>query len=291
MSVYCLRTFFGWLPDKHYLKIMFYLKIKKRLNLKAPVTFNEKLQWLKLYNRDPHFTAMVDKAEAKNIAKKLIGESYIIPTLGIWDNFDEIDFDKLPEKFVLKTTHGGGGSGVLICKDKSSFDKKAGKKKFEKAMRRDIYKRYREWPYKNIRRRILAEEFLETEDGHTLNDYKFYCFNGEPKFMLVTSGRFEGKTCYDYFDMDFNPLPFSQGGSKSGLEFKKPKTFDQMVELAKKLSQNLPHVRIDLYEHKNKVYFGEFTLFDSSGLKRFDPEEWDRIIGEWITLPEKKILD
>lgn len=262
--------------------------MKKRLHLKNPVTFNEKLQWLKLYNRKPEYTAMVDKAGAKEVASRIIGESHIIPTLGIWDNFDEIDFDSLPEKFVLKTTHGGGGSGVLICKDKNTLDMKSAEKKFKKALKKDIYKRYREWPYKNIKKRILAEELLETEDGHALNDYKFYCFNGVPKFMLVSSGRFEGKTCYDYFDMDFNPLPFSQGGPKSGLKFKKPAKYDEMVDLVKKLSKDLPHVRIDLYEHKGKVYFGEFTFFDSSGLKRFYPDEWDKIAGDWLTLPKKE---
>lgn len=291
MFVYCLRKFFGWLPDDVYLKIMYRLKVKKGLDLENPASFNEKLQWLKLYDRNPKYTPMVDKAEAKKIAADIIGETHIIPTIGIWDNYDDIDFEKLPEKFVLKTTHGGGGSGVLLCKDKNSFDLKAAKRKFKKAIKKDFYKRYREWPYKNIRRRIIAEELLESADGHSLNDYKFYCFNGEPRYMLITSGRFEGGVCFDYFDMDFNPLPFSQGGPKSGLKFKKPDTFDQMADLAKKLSKDIPHVRIDLYEHNGHVFFGEFTFFDSSGFKRFYPDEWDKIIGDWLVLPETKLID
>ena len=289
MFVYCLRKFFGWLPDGIYLKIMYYLKVKRGLNLKNPITFNEKLQWLKLYDRNPKYSIMVDKSEAKKVAASLIGATHIIPTLGVWDNFDDIDFDKLPDKFVLKTTHGGGGSGVLICKDKTKFDKEAAKKKFKKALKKDFYERYREWPYKNVKKRIIAEKLLESEEGCSLNDYKFYCFDGKPKYLLISSGRFEGKLCFDYFDMDFNPYPFSQGGPKSGLEFKKPATFDLMVALAKKLSKGIPHIRIDLYENNGNVYFGEFTFFDSSGFKRFYPDEWDKTIGDWLTLPETKL--
>ena len=287
MSVYCWRKFFGWLPDDIYLKGMYYLKMKRGLDLKNPVRFSEKLQWLKLYDRNPRYTSMVDKAEAKDVAASIIGDSYIIKTLGVWDNFDDIDFEKLPEKFVLKTTHGGGGSDVLICRDRSILDVPAVKRKFQKAMKKDLYKRYREWPYKHVRKRIIAEELLETEDGSALNDYKFFCFDGEPEYMLVSSGRFKGKTCFDYYDIDFNPLPFSQGGPRSGLTFAKPGNYDLMLEIARKLSKGIPHVRIDLYEHKGKVYFGEFTFFDSSGFKRFSPEEWDRKIGDLCRLPEK----
>lgn len=291
MSVFLARKCLGWLPDAPYLKILYYLKMKRRLNLKNPTSYNEKLQWLKLYYRIPKYTSMVDKVEAKKIAAELIGEQHIIPTLGVWDGNDEIAYKQLPEKFVLKTTNGGGGKGVIICYDKSRLNKEWIRKTLRKAFKRDLYKRYREWPYKNIKKRILAEELLETDDGRALNDYKFYCFDGEPKFMLISSGRFEGKTCFDYFDMEFNPLPFSQGGPKSGIEFKKPEKFEEMADLAKKLSKGIPHVRIDLYEHKGKVYFGEFTFFDSSGFKRFYPAEWDRIIGNWLTLPEEKITD
>ncbi len=263
--------------------------MKKRLDLNNPSTFNEKLQWLKLFNRNPKYTSMADKVEAKRIAADLIGKEHIIPTLGVWENVDEIDYDRLPEKFVLKTSNGGGAKGVILCHDKSKLSKRQIKKAFIKAFKRDLYKRFVEWPYKNIPKRILAEELLETDDGRALNDYKFYCFDGEPKFMLISSGRFEGKTCFDYYDMEFNPLPFSQGGPKSGKEFKKPEKFEEMANLAKKLSKGIPHVRIDLYEHKGKVYFGEFTFFDSSGFKRFYPEEWDKIIGDMLTLPKIKV--
>lgn len=272
-------------PDKIYLKILYRLKMGKKLNLKSPITFNEKLQWLKLYDRKSEYTQMVDKCEAKKYVAKIIGEEYIIPTLGVWNNFDEIDFDRLPNQFVLKTTHGGGGSGVVICKDKRTLNFDKCKNIINRSMKQNIYRTLREWPYKNIKPRIIAEEYI-TNGGDYINDYKFFCFDGEPKVILIANGRFvEPETYFDYFDMNFNHLPFKQGGPNYHSKIEMPLLFEEMKELARKLSRGLPHARIDLYEYKGKLKFGEITFFDSSGFEKFEPEEWAVIFGNWIKLP------
>lgn len=285
---FCLAilTHFGtWLPDALYLKIMFRLKMGYCLDLKTPKTFNEKLQWLKLYNRKPEYTLMVDKFEAKRIATRILGKEYVIPTIGVWDKFDDIDFSLLPDSFVLKSTNGGGGGGVVICRDKNVFDKSLAAKRLNSSLKTSIYKHLKEWPYKNVKPRILAENFMVDESGE-LRDYKFYCFNGEPKVFLVASERFsKHRTYFDYFDMDGNHLPFTQGGENNPVLPKLPSNFEKMKTIAQKLSQGIPHVRIDLYSVDEIVYFGEFTFFDSSGFEKFTPNEWDEKFGEWIKLP------
>lgn len=285
---FCLAilTHFGtWLPDALYLKIMFRLKMGYCLDLKTPKTFNEKLQWLKLYNRKPEYTLMVDKFEAKRIATRILGKEYVIPTIGVWDKFDDIDFSLLPDSFVLKSTNGGGGGGVVICRDKNVFDKSSAAKRLNSSLKTSIYKHLKEWPYKNVKPRILAEIFMVDESGE-LRDYKFYCFNGEPKVFLVASERFSRhRTYFDYFDMDGNHLPFTQGGMNNPVTPELPATFEEMKKIARKLSQGIPHVRIDLYSVGNKVYFGEYTFFDSSGFEKFTPKEWDDIFGNWVSLP------
>ena len=284
-----ILTHFGtWLPDALYLKIMFRLKMGYSLNLKAPKTFNEKLQWLKLYNRKSEYTKMVDKYEAKKVAEEILGKEYVIPTLGVWDRFEDIDFSTLPDRFVLKTTNGGGGSGVVICRDKKNLDKASAAERLNASLEASIYKHLKEWPYKDVKPRILAEKFMVDESGE-LRDYKFYCFNGEPKVFLVASERFSGhRTYFDYFDMDGNHLPFTQGGQNNPVIPTLPSTFEEMKKIAKKLSQGIPHVRIDLYSVDEKVYFGEFTFFDSSGFEKFTPKEWDGIFGSWVVLPSKR---
>lgn len=285
---FCLAilTHFGtWLPDALYLKIMFRLKMGYSLDLKTPKTFNEKLQWLKLYNRKPEYTKMVDKYEAKKVAEKILGKGYIIPTLGVWDKAEDIDFDILPNSFVLKTTNGGGGGGVVICRDKGNIDMELACKQLTASLKASIYKNLKEWPYKNVKPRIIAEEYKVDESGE-LRDYKFYCFNGEPKVFLVASERFSGhRTYFDYFDMDGNHLPFTQGGENNPVLPKLPSNFEEMKTIAQKLSQGIPHVRIDLYSVDEKVFFGEFTFFDSSGFDKFTPFQWDEKFGGWIKLP------
>lgn len=281
------------IPDKLYLKWRFKLQMGYKLNLDNPQTFSEKLQWLKLYNRKPEYTQLVDKYAAKEYVAKLIGEEYIIPTLGCWDKFDDIDFDKLPDQFVLKTTHGGGNTGVVICKDKSTLDRDATKKKLKRSLKSDIYKSLKEWPYKNVKKRIIAETYLSEEitpDNPTgdIIDYKFFCFNGEAKAVLIATERHSTTgVCFDYFDKDFNHYPFEQGGPNSKKEIKKPEYLENMWEIANKLSKGIPHVRVDLYCIRGHIYFGELTFFDSSGFEEFNPNEWNYKFGEWITLPEK----
>lgn len=275
--------------DAKYLKKLFKLRMGKDLNLDNPKTFNEKLQWLKLYNRKPEYTRMVDKYEAKRCVADIIGEEYIIPTLGVWERFEDINFDALPNQFVLKTTHGGGNTGVVICKDKNTFDILKAKKKLEASLKQDIYMSLREWPYKNVKRRIIAEEYVVDSNGE-LNDFKFFCFNGEPKVMLVATER-NSKTgvCFDYFDMEFNHLPFEQGGPNSKQLLTRPEAMADMIQIAKRLSRNIPQVRVDLYNVDGRIFFGEMTFFDSSGMAEFNPQEWDRIFGDWIELPAKTI--
>lgn len=274
-------------PDKLYLKWLYRVQMGERLNLDNPQTFNEKLQWLKLYNRKPEYTKMVDKYEAKKYVASLIGEEYIIPTLGVWDSFNDIDFEKLPNQFVLKTTHGGGGGGVFVCKNKADLNILECRRIIESSMKTHrIYRRFREWTYKNVTPRIIAEEYV-TNGGNYINDYKFFCFDGEPKAMLVASGRYvEPETCFDYYDMEFNHLPFEQGGPNYYKHIEKPLLFEEMKEVAAKLSRNLVHARIDLYEVNGMVKFGEITFFDSSGFAEFKPKEWNYTFGKWIKLPK-----
>lgn len=280
-----LSHFGTWFPDSLYLKIMFRLKMGYKLNLKNPQTFNEKLQWLKLYNRKPEYTLMVDKSEAKTIAENILGKGYVIPTLGVWNKFEDIDFNSLPDRFVLKTTNGGGGGGVIICRDKIKLNLVSAAEQLKSSLKASIYRNLKEWPYKNVKPRILAEKFMVDESGE-LRDYKFYCFNGEPKVFLVASERFSGhRTYFDYFDMEGNHLPFTQGGMNNPVTPALPSTFEEMKQVAKKLSHGLPHVRIDLYSVDEKVYFGEFTFFDSSGFEKFTPWEWDNVFGNWLKLP------
>lgn len=269
--------------DEFYLKALYRLEIKKKLNLKNPVTYNEKLQWLKINFRKPELTKMVDKYESKRYVADLIGEKYIIPTLGVWNNFEDIDFDTLPNQFVLKTTHDSGG--VVICKDKSAFDFKSAKRMLDKCLKQDYHLISREWPYKNIKPRVIAEKYMIEVSKEDLYDYKFFCFDGIPKALFVATERQSGNVKFDYFDMNFNHLDFVQSHEHSNEEVLKPDSFDKMVELSKLLSNGLPHVRVDFYDINGEIYFGELTLFHHGGLVPFYPEEWDYQFGSWLDLP------
>lgn len=273
--------------DKLYLSLRYRLKMGKWINWKNPVTYNEKLQWLKVYNRRDEYTTMVDKYLVKEHVRDLIGDEHVIPTLGVWDKVEDIDFDQLPDQFVLKTTHSGGNTGVVICRDKKSFDREEAKSKLSKSLKNDIYVSFREWPYKNVRPRIIAEKFMSDNIHPDLLDYKFYCFDGVPKVLVVATGR-NVNLCFDYYDMDFNHLPFRQGGPNASCPVEKPRNLDKMIELAAALSKGIPHVRIDLFDVGSRIYFGEYTFFDSSGMAKFDPEEWDYNFGGFIRLPGSK---
>ena len=270
------------LPDKTYLSFLYRLKIGKKLNWDDPKTFNEKLQWLKLYNRKPEYTRMVDKYEAKDYVAGIIGKEHIIPTLGVWEKFDDIDFSALPDKFVLKCTHDSGG--LVICKDKSKFDKNAARKKINKSLRTNYYLRGREWPYKDVKPRILAEEYFVDESGDGLQDYKFFCFDGEPQFMFIATGRANHKTCFDFFDMNFDWIPVKQHYPNAIVTPRKPKQFEKMKQLAAQLSKDFKHVRVDFFQVGDKVYFGELTFFHFGGFERFEPESYDFKFGEYLRL-------
>lgn len=279
---------FDKMSDEKYLKLLYRVNIGKKLNLENPQTYNEKLQWLKINDRKDIYTEMVDKHLVKDYVKKIIGEEYIIPTLGVWDSFDEINFEKLPEQFVLKCTHDSGG--LIICTDKNKLDKVKAKKKLEKCLKINYYKRFREWPYKNVKPRIIAEKYMVDESGTELKDYKFFCFDGKVKAMFIATDRSDPntETKFDFFDRDFNHLPFINGHPNSDKKIKKPESFEKMIELAEKLSVGMPQVRIDFYDIYGQVYFGEITFFHWSGTKPFEPEEWDYTFGSWIELPKCK---
>ena len=269
------RGFFDSWDDERYLRRIFKARTGKSLDLGDPKTFNEKLQWLKLYDRKPIYTSMVDKYEAKKYVADIIGEEYIIPTLGVWDNFDDIDFDKLPDQFVLKCTHDSGG--LVICRDKNKIDKDEAKKKIEKSLERNYYLSGREWPYKNVKRRIIAEKYMVDESGYELKDYKFFCFNGKVKSLFIARDRSKQgeETKFDFFDENFNHLPFTNGHPNSEQSYFKPGKFDEMKQLAEILSKEIPHVRVDFYNINGQIYFGELTFYHWSGMVPFVPEEWD----------------
>lgn len=271
------------ISDEKYLKIIYFLCFWRKLNLDNPKTYSEKLQWIKLYDRRDIYTRMVDKYEVKEYVSKIIGEQYMIPTLGIWDKFEDIDFDKLPDRFVLKCTHDSGG--LVICKNKKEFNIKSSKKKIEKCLKRNYYYLGREWPYKNVKPRIIAEPYLEDQNGE-LKDYKFFCFSGKAKMLFIASDR-GVDTRFDFYDMEFNHLDFANGHANSEKTLECPDGFEQMKELAAQLSVDCPQVRVDFYNIDGKIYFGELTLFHFSGFVPFEPNEWDEKIGNWMQLPSK----
>lgn len=273
------------LPDKTFLKLAYRLKFGKKLDLDNPKTFNEKIQWLKLYDRKDIYTTMVDKYEAKKYVANLIGEKYIIPTLGVWDEFDDIDFDKLPNQFVLKCTHDSGG--LVICKDKSKLDIEAAKRKINKCLKRNYYTHGREWPYKNVKPRIIAEKYInnELDENKDLPDYKLMCFNGHVRCSFVCTDRFiKNGLRITIFDENWNELPFRRSCPKSDRPIQKPYNYDKMVEFSELLSKELKFIRVDFYEVNNNLYFGELTFYPGNGLGKFVPDSADEILGSWLDL-------
>lgn len=274
-----------WLPDKLWLKLKFRHTMGYTLNLKNPKTFQEKIQWLKLYDRKPEYTLMVDKFAVKDYVAGIIGTKYIIPTLGVWNSPDDIDLFNLPDKFVLKTTQGGGSNGVIICRDKSKFDINDAKHKLKSALKFDIYKHYREWPYKNVKKNIIAEKFIDDNSNSDLTDYKFFCFHGEPIYCQVIADRSINETI-DFYDVHWNHMPFVGLAPVKSAEkrHKKPLVYDKMIELARKLSKNTKFLRVDLYNIEGQIYFGELTFYPNSGFGSFKPAEWDVKMGELINI-------
>jgi hypothetical protein len=256
--------------------------MKKFLNLKNPRTYTEKIQWLKLHNTNPLYTKLVDKYEVKNFIKEKIGEQYLIPLLGVWDHFDKIDFEKLPDKFVLKTNHDSGT--VVVCSNKAEFNLSEARKKIQTALSKNYFYKSREYPYKNIKPKVFAETYLYDDEQPILNDYKFFCFHGEPHFLQITS--YVGKQKFvDYFDINFNRLNFTTGSPSNPHGIKRPLNYEEMIDVTKILARDIIHVRIDLYNVNGKIYFGEFTFHSNGGIIKFFPPEWNKKLGDLIELP------
>lgn len=275
-----------WVPGEKLLKAKFRAEMGRELDFEEPKTYTEKLQWLKLYDHRPEYTRMVDKYEVKQYVAQRIGEEYVIPLLGVWERAEDIDFESLPDRFVLKASHDSGG--LVICKDKSQLDIPAVRAKFKKLLKRNYYNGTREWPYKNVKPRIIAESYMEDSRQGELRDYKFFTFGGQPKVLYIAQGRGKGEpTVADFFDMDFNHLPFTIDHDMAEIPPEKPEKFEEMKRLAAELSRGTPQLRVDFYEVDGKVYFGEMTFFHCSGMAPFHPEEWDRVFGDWVTLPAK----
>lgn len=281
------RGMFNWVPDKTFLKCLYLCKTGKRLNLNNPQTYNEKLQWLKLYDRNPLYTNLVDKYEVRKYVSKIIGEEYLIPLIVVWDKFENINFDKLPDQFVLKCTHDSGG--IIICTDKSKLDIEDARNKINKCLKKNFYYFSREWPYKNVKPRIVCEKYMVDESEIELKDYKFMCFNGKVKCSFVCLNRNSSNGLnVDFYDMNWNPMPFERHYPNSGVILPKPKNFDKMVKFAEKLSKEMPFVRVDFYEINGRIYFGELTFYPGAGFEEFTPESFDYLLGSWISLPLNK---
>lgn len=282
------KNFFKWIPDEKYIKIKYKLEMNQKFNLKEPRTFNEKLQWLKLYDRKPEYTKMVDKYEAKKYVANIIGKKYIIPTLGVWDKFEDIDFTKLPNQFVLKPTHASGN--VFICKNKDEIDYKKLKKTVQKWLKRNYYLVHREWPYKNVKPRIIAEEYMEDQIGELI-DYKVYAFNGQCDYVMVCFDRIKGETKFIYYDRNWNiKKEFSKDGIKYGdtIKIEKPKNLGKMFEFAEILSKNIPFVRVDFYESNGNLYFGELTFYPSAGFDNTRTKDCQEYLDKQLKVGESK---
>lgn len=280
------REYLNFLTDKFYLKLVYRSFFHKKLNISNPQTFNEKIQWLKLYDRNPLYLHLVDKFDVRKIVADKIGEEYLIPIIGCWNSFEDIDFTIFPEKFVLKCTHDSGS--VYICTDKAKFDKNSAKEAMNKYLKHNFYYTGREWSYKNLTPRIIAEEYLPMISPEDSNDYKFMCFNGFVKCSFVCSNRFEKDGLkVTFYDREWNMMPFERHYPASEYAIPKPFHYDRMVELAEILSKDIPFVRVDFYCCQNKIYFGELTFYPGDGFEEFSPESYDLLLGSWIELPEK----
>ena len=283
------RGFYGELSDKDYISIVYKYEFGKDLDWENPKTFNEKLQWLKIYDRRPEYTTLVDKYRVRDFVAAKIGVEYLIPLLGVWDNPEDIDFTSLPNQFVLKCNHNSG-LGMCICKDKSKLDIDATKRSLKKGLEENFYLVGREWPYKDVPRKIICEQYMtdgsSTMELESLTDYKFYCFDGKVKmFGVYTDRNTSESTKANYFDCSFKSLDFTWGYPKSKKRIRKPVCIDEMIEISETLAACIPEVRVDLYVCGGKVFFGELTFFDGSGFERFFPDFWDSFWGNEIALP------
>lgn len=281
--IHCHLGLHRKMPDDLYLKKIYRARLSKEPDLESPKSLNEKLQWLKLHDRNPAYHQMADKAEVKSYVAEKIGDEYIIPTLGVYDCFDAIDFSVLPDKFVLKCTHDSGG--IVICRDKSLFEKKRAEKLMNRFLKRDYYSYWREWPYKDLPHRIIAEKYIETDEGDLI-DYKIHCFNGEPRIILVCQDRFtKSGLKEDFFNEHWEHLDVRRPGHPNSMkEIERPAQLERMLGLARALSKDIPFARIDLYLVKDRILFSEITFFPAGGLIPFIPDEWDMIFGDMLDI-------
>lgn len=280
------RGFFHGVPDERYLRRCFKAFLGYDLDLDNPKTFNEKLQWLKLHDRNPLYITLVDKYEVKKWVASLIGEEHIVPTLGVWESLDEIDFNALPDRYVLKCTHDSGG--LAICRDRATFNVCAARRKIGRSLSRNYYWSGREWPYRDVKPRIIAEEYLDAGNGVAdLVDYKFYCFGGEPRFLYVSQGLEHHETArISFLNIDWTFAPYARADYKPFDELPAcPSRYEEMLVLSRKLAAGIPFVRVDLYESSGRVFFSEMTFSPNAGFCPFDPVDADRAIGEMIQLP------
>ncbi len=273
----------SFLPDKLYLKFVFRIKTGRKLNLKNPTGFNEKQNWLKLYDKHPEYTALVDKIAVRDHIEKALGDGSLFPLLGHWDSYDEIDFSKLPDRFVLKCNHDSGS--VKVVEDKSKINHAEMKEFLENRLRMNAFSFGREYPYKDVKPCIMCEQYMEAKDGKGINDYKFFCFDGEPKIMFVATDR-AVDVKFDFYDMDFNHLDIYNIHPNADHAIEKPKAFEQMKDICRKLTKGMRFVRLDLYEIDGKVYFGEYTFFHGGGFYLFSPEQWEQRLGQWLRIKD-----
>lgn len=280
------QSIFNKMCDEKFLKFKYFANVGKKLNIENPCTFNEKLQWLKLNDRKDVYSKMVDKYEVKKLVSNQIGEEYVIKTLGIWKSFEDIDFEKLPNKFVLKCTHDSGT--VVICKDKQNFDIEAARKKINRRINYNYYYNCREWPYKNVEPRIIAEEFMQDRDFPVLNVFKVFNFNNGEQMIQAIQNDKTPEERIDYFDTKWNKLTLRQNYENSEVALPKPQTLEKMLEISRKLSEGFAFLRTDFYEVNGELYFSEFTFYSDAGFAYFDPPEWDSILGSRIDLEKVK---
>lgn len=278
------KGWLNWVPDNIYVKALYRATIRRKCNLKNPVGYNEKLQWLKLHDRNPEYIQMVDKYEVRSYIAELFGEEYLVPCLGVYESVDDIDVAKLPEQFVLKCTHDSGS--VEICMGKASFDWDAVKSHLESAMKRNYYSTYREWPYKTVKPRIVVEQYMVDDESLDLPDYKIMCFNGEARIIEHHENRFTGEThTQTFYTRDWNVLPITQPGLPlTHTPVRRPEQLDDMLSMSEQIAKDMYHARIDWYIINGKIYFGEITFYDGSGFEPFDSWEMEEYLGSQIDL-------
>lgn len=281
------KGYLNWVPDSIYIKILFKALVGEKCHLKHPVTYNEKLQWLKLHDRKPEYSEMVDKYEVRKYIARTLGEEYLIPCFGVYESFDEINFAELPDQFVLKCTHDSGS--VIICTDKFKLDIAAAKERLTKAMKKNYYDTYREWPYKGVKPRIIAEKYMVDESGDDLKDYKIMCFNGKAKVIETHENRYtEGKThTQTFYTENWEKLDIYQVDLYPTKEKRpKPEQMDTLIALSEKIAHDMYHARVDWYLINGHIYFGEITFYDGSGFEPFPEKKDDVYLGNLLKLPQ-----